>query len=135
MNHSLAMGVANGVGDLPQEFEPLAGVEFVAVRGEVVIEPNRIGVGVAEQEGRAMLVFLVIENRQYARVFQRLDDLELTSRRPLELLAVLFRRGLGDRVLPHPAEHVVERGVLGEPVLIPRSVENQVAENVIADSS
>ena len=58
------MGVSNGVGDLPQEFEPLAGVELVAVRGETVIEPNRIGIEVAEQQGRAKLVLLVIENRQ-----------------------------------------------------------------------
>ena len=38
-----------------------------------------------------MLVFLVVENRQNALVVQRLDDLELTSRRPLESLAVFFR--------------------------------------------
>ena len=70
-----------------------------------------------------------------SRVVQSLDDLELTSRRPLESLAVFLRRGLGDRVLPHPAEHVVERSVLGEAVLITRSIEDQVAEDVIADSS
>ncbi len=80
-------------------------------------------------------MLLEIENRQNIRVVQRLDDLELTSRCPLAPLALFLRRGLGDRVLPHQTEHVVERGVVGEAVLVPGSIEDQVAQDVVADSS
>ena len=51
----------------------------------------------------------------------------------LQPLPVVFRRGLGDRVLADPAEDVVERGVLGEPILIARPVGDQVAQDVVAD--
>ena len=129
----LAVGVADGVGDLPQHVQPLAGGQLRAVGRQIVIEPDGIGVEVAEQQGRAVLVLLVVEDRQDAGVVERLDDLELTSRRPLEPLAVLLRRGLGDGVLADPAEHVLERGVLGEPVLIARPVGDQVAQHVVAD--
>ena len=37
---------------------------------------------------------------------ERLDDLELTGRRPPQPLPILLRRRLGDRVLAHPAKDV-----------------------------
>ncbi len=58
----------------------------MAIRGGVVIEPNGIGIEVAKQQGRAEFVFLVIQHRQNVRMVERLDDLELTSRRSLPSL-------------------------------------------------
>ena len=85
------MGVADGVGDLPQHAEPLVGGQLLAVRRQIVVEPDGVGVEVAEEQGRAVLVLLVVEDGQDAGVIQRLDDLELPSRRPLQPLPVLFR--------------------------------------------
>ena len=84
--------------------EPLVGGQLLAVRRQVVVEPDGVGVEVAEEQGRAVLVLLVVEHGQDAGVVERLDDLELTSRRPLQPLPVLLRGRLGDRVLADPAE-------------------------------
>ena len=100
-----------------------------------MVEANGVGIGVPEEQGRAVLMFLVVEYGQDALVFQRLDDLELTSRRSFEALAVFFGSRLGDRVLPHPPVNILERRMLGEAILITRAVEQQIAENVIADST
>jgi hypothetical protein len=79
-----------------------------------------------------VLVFLVVEDRENPVMVQRLDDLELTSRRSFQMIAVLLRRCLRNRVLPDSTEDVVEGGVLGQPILLPRSIGDQVAEDVIA---
>ena len=42
-------------------------VSFWQLRRQIVIEPDGVRVEVAEQQGRAVLVFLVVENRQDAR--------------------------------------------------------------------
>ena len=90
MNHPLAVGVADGVGDLPQHIEPLVGGQLVAVRRQIMIEPNGVGVEITEQQGGAEFVFLVVEHRQNAVMIERLDDLELTSRRPLQVLSLIL---------------------------------------------
>ncbi len=67
VDHPLAVGVADGVGDLPQHVEPLAGGQLLAVGRQVVVEPDGVRVEVAEQQGRAVLVFLVVQHGQNAR--------------------------------------------------------------------
>ena len=60
-----------------------SGGQLLAVGRQIVVEPDGVRVEVTEQQGRAVFVFLVVEDGQDAGVIQRLDDLELTSRRPL----------------------------------------------------
>ncbi len=108
MDHPLAVGVPDGVGDLAKEVEPPIGGELVAARRQVLIEADGVGVEVAEEECRAVLVLLVVEHGEDAGVVERLDDLELTGRRTPEPLPVLLRGRLCDGVLADPAMHVVE---------------------------
>ena len=68
------------------------------------------------------------------RVGKSLNDLKLTGSRKLEALAVFFGGGLSNGILTYPAKYIVERSVLGKTVLIPRAIENQVPENVVAHS-
>lgn len=125
MDDPLAVGVADGVGDLPKQFEALLGGQFLPVGRQIVVEPDGVRIEVAKQQGRAEFVFLVVQDGQDAGVVQRLYDLELPSRRPLEPLADFFRGRLRHRVLADPAEDVLERCVLGKPILIPRPVRDQ----------
>ncbi len=60
VDHPLAVGVADGVGNLAQHVEPLVGGQLLAVGRQIMIEPNGLRVGVVEQEGRAEFVFLVV---------------------------------------------------------------------------
>ena len=90
MNDPLAVGVADGVGDLPQHVEPLVGGQLVAVGRQIVVEPDGLGVEITEQQGGTVLVVLVVEHRQNALMIERLDDLELTGRRPSQVLALFL---------------------------------------------
>ena len=132
MNDPLAMGIADCVGDLPQQTKPLVRRQLVAMRSEVMIEADGVRVEIPEEQSRAKFVFLVVQHWENARMGEALDDLEFTSRCPLESLAVFFGRSLGDGVLPHSAEHILEGSMFGQPVLISRPVCDQVAEHVIA---
>src|SRR4051812_49350165 len=88
-----AKRAAGGAGERP------VGGERGSARRKVRVEAEGVGVEVAEEEGRAVLVLLVVEHGEDAGVVQRLDDLELTGRRPPQPLPVLLRGRLGDGVL------------------------------------
>src|SRR5438874_205507 len=45
---------------------------------------------------------------------------------------MLFRRGLSNRILSDSTKDVIERGVFGQPVLIPWPIGDQVAKDVVA---
>ena len=60
---------------------------------------------------------LVVAGVEDAGVVEALEDAELARRRPLHPLPLLLVGGLGDEVLPDPAEDARQRGVLGQPVL------------------
>ena len=49
---------------------------------------------------------------------QELDDLKLAGGSSLTPLAFFLRIGLGNRVLTDAAEHVLERDMLGQAVLV-----------------
>ena len=113
----LGVGVADGVGDLAEQLQPRAGRELRPPRRQVVVEPHRPGL-VGEQQRRAELVVLVVAGVEDAGVVEALEDAELARRRPLHPLPLLLAGGLGDQVLPDPAEDARQRGVLGQPVLV-----------------
>jgi hypothetical protein len=135
MDDSFAVGVTNSVGDLTQHVQPVLAAELVAMRGQVVIETHRLGIEVSEQQDWTEFMFLVVQHGQNVRMVERLHDLEFTCRRPLPPLPVLFRFGLGHRVLANSAVDVVECSVFGQSVLVARSIGQKFAQHVVTDST
>ena len=135
MNHPLAVGIADGVGDLSQHVEPLIGGQLVAVRRQIVIKPDGLGVEITEQQGRAVLVVLVVEDGQDAPMIERLDDLELTGRRPFAAACADPRTKRGRPCTGGPGKTRCRTSVLGQPILIARPIGDQIAKDVVADSS
>ena len=87
----LRWAVAYGIGDLPEQVQPLVGGQLLAVGRQIVVEPNGVGVEVTKEECGSVLVLLVVEDGQDAGVVERLDDLEFPSRRPPQPLSVFLR--------------------------------------------
>ena len=55
MNDPLAVGVADGVGNLPQHFQALAGRQLLAVARQIMAESDGFRVEVAKEQRRAKL--------------------------------------------------------------------------------
>ena len=90
MNHSLAMGISNGVSDFTQQLEPLVGCQLVTVGSKVVIETNRLRVGVPKQQAWTEFVIFVIEYRKNTGVVEALNYLKFASCGPLDPFPLIF---------------------------------------------
>ena len=130
----LAVGVADGVGDLAQHVEPLAGGQLLAVGRQIVIEADGVRVGVIEQQGRAEFVFLVVRAPAGCRcgpAFWRIWNSRAAARcsrwrsSSEDACATVYWRTR--------RKTLSKDGMLGEPILIARPISDQVAQHVVAD--
>jgi|GEM_PF-3072902 len=108
MHDATAMGIADRVGNLTQQFQPVLGREFMAAGREIVVEANGLWVEVFEEQGRAKFVLFVILNRKNVWVVEGLDDLKFAGGGSFASLAFFLGIGLRDGVLPDAAEYVGE---------------------------
>ena len=135
MDDSFAVGIPNGVGNLPQHVDPLFGCQFVAIGRQIVVQADGMGIKVSEEECRAILMIFVIENRQNPFVFECLDDLKFTPRGPLKVLSLFLGRCVRDCVLSYSAINVVEFRMFGQSVLVSGPIGDQFSEDVITHTT
>src|SRR4051794_35425959 len=98
------MGEADHLGDLPHQIEAVVDTEVVLALGEEVVEPDLERV-VLEDERRPEFVLGESVDAQDPGMLERLEDLELAERRPLDLLAILLRALAPNMVEPHTPPH------------------------------
>ena len=135
MDHSFAVSIADGIGDLPQDVESLLRCQLVAVGGEVVVEANGSGVGVAKQQRRAKFMLLVLQHGEDVGMVERLDDLKFTGCRSFAPLPFFFGVCLGHRVLANSTMDILERSMFRQSVLVAGTIGQQLAQHVIADTT
>ena len=82
----LVVGEPHHLGDLPQQVEPGLRRQPLPALGQVVVEPDRLGV-VLEDHRRPQFVLREAVRPQDARVLEVLQQLELPQGRPLDGLA------------------------------------------------
>ena len=80
VDDAVALGVTQGVGELAQDLQPLAGGQAGAAGGEEVVQAHGLRV-VLEGEDRAVLVDLEVVHPQDVRVIQPLKQPELRALR------------------------------------------------------
>ncbi len=97
-----AVRVVERLGNLADHAQPGAGVEPVAVPGEVVVEAHLVGV-VAEDQGRAGLMLLQAVDLDDALVIDPVEDEELTLGCRLPGAALGLARSRLHQVDPHAA--------------------------------
>ena len=127
----LRMGVAQGIGELPEQVEARIDVELGAPFGEPVIEALG-AVAVLEDERRAENVLGVPLGRENALVPNVAQDLVLAPGRTLQRRPLVVRGRLGDGIDPDPCPLALDRRVEGRPVLVVGAFEQQLVEPVVA---
>ena len=68
-------------------------------------------------------------------MLQALQEAELVRRHSLDALTVFLRGGLGHEILAHTAMNSGQRGVFCQPVLIARTIGQQLSQDVITHAA
>ena len=127
----LRMGVAEGLGELPEQVETRIDVELGGPFGEPVVEALG-AVAVLEDERRAENVLGVPLGRENALMPNVAQDLVLAPGRALQRRPLVVRGRLGDGIDPDPCPFAVDRRVARRPVLVVGAFEQQLVEPVVA---
>ena len=127
----LPMGIADGLGDLPQEMDAGIDIEVGGVLGEPVIE-TLCAVPMLEDERRAEYVFGIRLGRENPFVLNVAQDLVLASGRTLERRPLVVGGPVGNAVDPDTRLLALDRRVAGCPILVARTFQQQLVELVVA---
>ena len=111
-----AVGVPDGLGELPHQVQPDLAGQPLPVHSEVGVEPEVRRV-VVEQDRRAAVVVADLHRLRDPAVGDALQDLVLAAGRPLDGAPLLLARLLLGEVDPHPPRLVDDVAPLGGPVL------------------
>ena len=132
MDNMFAVSISNGVGNLPQQTQPLVHRQLLARALHKLIETLGIGFRPEKEDGAKVAIGRRISS-QNAWVIEDFQDLELTSGRVPENDAFLLASLSGDLIDASESTSGSVGDVMGLPVLIGTcgAFKNQAIENEI----
>ena len=136
MNHPLAMRIANHVGNLAENVEPMVHGERSSLRLEEVVETLRLRIG-PEKQHRTVFALGRHIGANHPRMIQTFQDLEFALRRRAQHCAV-FAGGLAtDHVNPSASGGLLIGDMASQPVLegTRGTLEEQLLEREVTDTA